>query len=112
DGTAGNPDVVDTCSINGVAIGTSVPATGALAGHNIVGFASGTKISAVIDQINLQSSQSGVTASLDRNGVLVLQTSATNPRSIVVSNVDQVTADVNGADLTGGTGIPVPTGGI
>ena len=102
----------DTFSINGVKIGTNVALTsGPLAGKTVVGFAPGVSLSTVVTQINTQSGQTGVTASLDRNGVLVLQNGTPGASPIVVSMVDQATTDAAGADITSGSGVPVSTGG-
>lgn len=113
--TSGQVNTAETFSINGVQIGDG-SATGVQVMVNgvakkVVGFAPNTAISTVVNRINTYSSQTGVTASIDQNGVLVLQNGpgVTNP--IVVSMVDQATVDVNGNDLTGGTGVPVSTGG-
>jgi flagellar hook-associated protein 3 FlgL len=104
-----NPTAVSTFSIDGVAIGTNQTITLNGQSHTVVGFAPGTLISTVVDTINQQIGAS-VHASIDSNGVLVLQ--ALNGQPIQVSNVDQATVDaVTNADLTNGTGVPVSTGG-
>ncbi|HLG74327.1 MAG TPA: flagellar hook-associated protein FlgL [Chloroflexota bacterium] len=121
---------VNTFSINGVAIGHAItlsPQSSVLANRTIpgvaagdtvqvTGFQSGDSIQTVVNDINNVSNQTGVTASIDRNGVLVLQNSPTNTSQIVVSSVDQVITGQDlttgkTVDLTGGTGTPVPTGG-
>jgi flagellar hook-associated protein 3 FlgL len=103
---------VDTFSINGVPIGTSQTLTsGPLAGKTVTGFAPGTTVATVVAQINTQSSATGVTASIDQNGVLVLQQSSASTHQIVVGMVDQVAQDSSGNDLTSGSGVPVSTGG-
>ena len=112
--TTGTPNAaVDTFSINGIKIGTNVtPTAGSLSGKTIVGFKAGTAVSAVINQINAQTAQTGVRANVDSSGVLVLQlVPGAQASSIVVSNEDTVTTDAAGNDLTGGTGTPVSTGG-
>src|SRR5712692_2801951 len=112
--TSGAPGTVMTFSINGVKIGnplTPVPITINGTSYNVVGFPPNTPITKVVDQINAQSNQTGVVASIDRNGVLVLQNGTPGARPIVVNMVDKVTTDVNGNDVTGGRGVPVPTGG-
>jgi flagellar hook-associated protein 3 FlgL len=113
--TSGTTNVTaDTFSINGIQIGDPLnPVTITVNGvqHQVIGFAPGTPIQTVVDQINNQSAQTGVTASIDRNGVLVLQNGTPGAAPINVSLVDQVTVDVNGNDLTGGTGQPIDTDG-
>ncbi len=103
---------VATFKINGISIGTSTAATINGAAVNVIGFAANTKISTVVNQINAQSGQTGVTASVDSNGVLMLQAvPGSASGKVVVSGVDTVTTTATGADLTNGTGTPVPTGG-
>ena len=110
--TTGSTNAVDTFAINGVSIGTRVvPTSGPLAGKQIIGFAPGTKVSQVVTQINSQSAQTGVTASIDQTGTLILQNTSTTAKPIVVTGVDQVIQDANGLDVTGGTGVPVSSGG-
>jgi flagellar hook-associated protein 3 FlgL len=104
----------DTFAINGVPMGDPLnPVTVTINGaaHQVIGFAQGTPISTVINQINAQSNQTGVTASIDRNGVLVLQNPTPGAKPIVVSLVDQLTQDAAGNDLTQGSGVPVDTNG-
>jgi len=111
DRVGGFPGTAETFSINGVRIGTPVPATiNGQANTMIIGFAPNTPISAVVNQVNAQSGQTGVKASVNSDGVLVLQAIGATT-SVQVSNVDQVTQDANGNDLTSNTGVPVPTGG-
>jgi len=108
--TTGNPNTVETFAINGVDIGTQQSLTINGAVHTIVGFAPDTKLSTIVNQINTQMSGT-VTANIDQNGVLVLQSNIAG-QTINVSHVDQVVTDaVSGADLTNGTGVPVSTGG-
>jgi flagellar hook-associated protein 3 len=113
--TSGAFDSVMTFSINSVKIGlpVTVPltSTSSLAGKTITGFAPNTPVTKVVDQINAQSNQTGVVASIDRNGVLVLQNGTPGAKPIVVNMVDKVTTTAGGLDVTGGTGVPVPTGG-
>lgn len=109
------PITLDTFSINGVQIGNtytmSSQAPTLLQGKKLVGFESGDTIQTVVNAINAKSSQSGVTASIDRNGVLVLQNGPNNTTPIVLGNVDQVTVDSTNNDVTGGSGVPVQTNG-
>ncbi len=110
--TSGFTGTADTFSINGIRIGVPVNVTLNGQQHTIIGFAPSTPISQVVDQINAQSSQTGVQASVDDSGVLVLQLVPGSTQSkIVISNVDAVTQDANGNDLTSNTGVPVATGG-
>ena len=110
--TTGNPNTVSTFTIDGVQIGTSQNLTINGTVHQVIGFAPGTSISTIVNQINsLGPNGAGglVKASIDSNGVLVIQSLTGQP--VIVSNVDTVSTDVNGVDLTGGTGVPVSTGG-
>ncbi|MHB8621349.1 MAG: flagellar hook-associated protein FlgL [Chloroflexota bacterium] len=110
--TTSKPGAVDTFSINGVKIGTAVTATIDGTSQSVIGFAPNTRLSNVVAQINAQTNATGVTASLDRNGVLVLQLAAgATQTNIVVSSVDTVSTDAAGNDLTKGTGVPLSTGG-
>src|SRR5579862_1515063 len=72
DKIGGFPGTAETFSINGVKIGTAVPATIGGQPQTITGFAPNTPISQVVNQINSQTNQTGVQASIDQNGVLVL----------------------------------------
>jgi flagellar hook-associated protein 3 FlgL len=109
--TSGKVNTADTFSINGVRIGTVQAVTINGVAKNVIGFAPNTSVQTVVNQINSQASQTGVTASIDQNGVLVLQNGPGVTGPIIVTNVDTATVDSAGADLTGGTGVPVSTGG-
>ena len=99
---------VSTFSINGQAIGTQQTITLNGQQQTIVGFAPGAAISTIVNQINSQL-RGAVQASVDGNGVLILQ--SLNGQPVVVASVDQVTHDATGNDLTNGTNVPLSTGG-
>ncbi len=108
--TTGNPNTLETFTINGVTIGTQQNITLNGVNHTVIGFAPSTKLSTIVNQINQQMNGT-VTAGIDSNGVLVLQSNVAG-QSVSVSHVDVATTDaVTGADLTNGTGVPVSTGG-
>jgi flagellar hook-associated protein 3 len=113
DKTSGFPGTADTFSINGVAIGDVVPnvkVNGQL--HTVIGFAPSTPIQHVVNDINAKTSQTGVTASINSEGMLVLQLApGASQTGIRISDVDTAAIDAaTGQDLTV-NGQPQSTGG-
>jgi flagellar hook-associated protein 3 FlgL len=110
--TTGTPNTADTFSIDGVQIGTAQTISVNGVQHQVIGFAPGTSMSAIIAQINKVGPNGAggmVKASIDQNGSFIIQ--SVNSQPVVIGNVDQVTTDATGNDITGGTGVPVSTGG-